>query len=242
MLLPIAVVALSVVSAPHVTQLQQSSSAASVNVVQDVSDPTAPVVLARVQPKYTAEALRRRIQGSVGLSVLVQRDGSVGQVRVTRSLDAVSGLDAEAVAAARLWRFQPAVDAQGQPVPVITHLDLTFTIRDSAGPSALVPSSSPRIFDARDPAVVAPKSIHTVRPRYTAEALRARVVGTVGLEIVVLPDGTVADARITKSLDPLLGLDEQALLAVAEWTFEPGTVNGQAVPVRTSLELSYSVR
>jgi len=46
-------------------------------------------------------------------------------VTVTRGLDPV--LDAEAVAAAKQWRFLPGTK-DGKPVPVSITLELTFTI------------------------------------------------------------------------------------------------------------------
>ena len=47
-----------------------------------------------------------------------------------------------------------------------------------------------------------PRLLREVKPQYTAEAMRAKIQGTVWLEVVVQPDGTVGDVRITKSLDP----------------------------------------
>ena len=48
---------------------------------------TAPVVIKEFKPKYRADAMRAKIQGSVLLQAVVQADGTVGEVRVKRSLD-----------------------------------------------------------------------------------------------------------------------------------------------------------
>jgi len=87
-----------------------------------------PVVLKEVKPQYTAEAMRAKIQGVVVLECIILPDGTVGEVRVLRSLDPVYGLDQEAMKAARLWRFVPG-KRQGQPVPVLVSIELTFTLR-----------------------------------------------------------------------------------------------------------------
>lgn len=87
-----------------------------------------PTVLAEVKPSYTAEAMRAKIQGIVLVEAVVLPDGSVGQVRVTRSLDSTFGLDQEAIKAVRRWRFAPGTRF-GQPVPVIVEIELTFTLR-----------------------------------------------------------------------------------------------------------------
>ena len=49
-------------------------------------------------------------------------------VKVTRSLDPIFGLDQEAIKAAKMWKFRPGM-RQGEPVPVIITIELTFTLR-----------------------------------------------------------------------------------------------------------------
>ena len=74
--------------------------------------------------------MRAKVQGSVWLECVVMPDGSVGNVRVIRSLDPVFGLDQEAIKAARLWRFKPGMNMKtNEPVPVLVTIELTFTLR-----------------------------------------------------------------------------------------------------------------
>lgn len=89
---------------------------------------TLPTVMREVKPAYTADAMRAKVQGSVWLECIVMPDGSVGDVKVTRSLDPIFGLDQEAIRAAKQWRFRPGM-RQGEPVPVIITIELTFTLR-----------------------------------------------------------------------------------------------------------------
>ena len=89
---------------------------------------TLPCAVREVKPAYTADAMRAKIQGSVWLECIVMPDGSVGEVKVTRSLDPIFGLDQEAIKAAKQWRFRPGM-RQGAPVPVIITIELTFTLR-----------------------------------------------------------------------------------------------------------------
>jgi len=56
-----------------------------------------------------------------------------------------------------------------------------------------------------------------VRPNYTAEAMRAKVQGVVRLEGVVLSDGTVGDVHVTRSLDSVFGLDQEAMKAAKRY-------------------------
>jgi TonB family protein len=87
-----------------------------------------PRLLKEVKPQYTAQAMRAKIQGEVLLECIVQPDGSVGNIRIVRSLDSAFGLDQEAIKAARQWRFAPGT-RQGQPVPVLVTIAIAFTLR-----------------------------------------------------------------------------------------------------------------
>jgi periplasmic protein TonB len=87
-----------------------------------------PRLLKEVKPQYTAQAMRAKIQGEVLLECIVQPDGSVGNIRVVRSLDSAFGLDQEAIKAARQWRFAPGTK-QGQPVAVLVTIAIAFTLR-----------------------------------------------------------------------------------------------------------------
>jgi TonB family protein len=72
--------------------------------------------------------MRARLQGVVELSCVVMPDGACTDIRVVRSLDATMGLDQQAIASARRWRFRPG-ERLGQPVPVRVTLLIEFNIR-----------------------------------------------------------------------------------------------------------------
>jgi TonB family protein len=87
-----------------------------------------------------------------------------------------------------------------------------------------------------------PRVVHEVKPQYTAEAMRAKVQGTVLLECVVLPDGSVGNVQVAKSLDPTFGLDQEAIKAAKQWRFQPGTRLGEPVAVLVTIELTFTLR
>jgi periplasmic protein TonB len=87
----------------------------------------APTLLKQVMPRYTAEAMRQRLQGVVALEVVVSRDGIPVAIRVTRSLDP-GGLDEQAIAAVREWRFTPG-RVGNTPGDVLVTILLDFNIR-----------------------------------------------------------------------------------------------------------------
>jgi protein TonB len=92
-------------------------------------DVTAPRIRREVKPQYTAAALQARIEGSVLLEAVVKEDGTVGDVRVTKSLDKEHGLDEEAVKALAQWEFVPGQKG-GKPVAVLVDVEMTFTLKD----------------------------------------------------------------------------------------------------------------
>ena len=90
--------------------------------------------------------------------------------------------------------------------------------------------------------VTTPRLLYDEPPTYTADAMRERIHGTVWLEVVVLPDGTVGDVEVTKSLDRVFGLDDQAIAAARQYRFAPGTRCGEPVAVLVDLEFFFNLR
>ncbi len=90
--------------------------------------------------------------------------------------------------------------------------------------------------------VTSPRVIKEVKPSYTGEAMRARIQGLVTMEAVVMPDGSVGNVQITKSLDSNFGLDKEAIKTVKQWRFEPGRRLGQPVPVLIVIEMTFTLR
>jgi TonB family protein len=62
--------------------------------------------------------------GNVVLSILVTAEGNAAQMRVAESLDPV--FDKAALECVRSWVFEPAQDADGNPVPVRLPVQITF--------------------------------------------------------------------------------------------------------------------
>jgi protein TonB len=91
-------------------------------------------------------------------------------------------------------------------------------------------------------AILSPEIIRQVRPNYTNAALQARVRGLVVMDAVVLPDGSVGDVKIVRSLDKRFGLDEEAIKAVKQWRFRPARRSGDPVAMLVSVEMMFELR
>jgi TonB family protein len=86
---------------------------------------TRPREIFRVEPEYTDEARKNRLQGAVMLQVVIGVDGKIHDVSVLRSLG--MGLDERAMEAARQWRFEPGTK-DGKPVAVVVPMEITFRL------------------------------------------------------------------------------------------------------------------
>jgi protein TonB len=89
---------------------------------------TPPTLVKDVKPAYTHAAMQARIEGTVLLEAVVEADGTVGSVSVTRSLDAEHGLDEEAIKALKQWQFWPGT-REGIPVAVLISVEMNFTLK-----------------------------------------------------------------------------------------------------------------
>ena len=118
----IAVLALAA-AVPAIGSAPQGAEGPVYTVTDGVS---ASVVVKQVKPQYTAEARRAKVEGTVILEAIVETDGTVGDVSVTKGLE--PGLDEQAVKALRLWRFEPG-KKDGKAVRVRITLEMTFTLR-----------------------------------------------------------------------------------------------------------------
>jgi TonB family protein len=191
-----------------------------------------PRIVSEVKPSYTPEAIRMRVQGSVVLECIVTAEGTVSGVKVLKLLH--PELDAQAVKALGQWRFLPGTK-DGKPVAVSVEVENTFTLAHK-GPRL----GSPEVHIPGASGVTLPRVVREAKPLYTNAARDAGIQGSVALLVVVLPDGTVGDARVIRSLDP--GLDGEALAVLDRWRFEPGRKDGKAVPVQVTLEMTFTLR
>ena len=121
---------------------------------------------------------------------------------------------------------------------------ILFSTAGCGGGSSSPTTASPPmpVYTAGEAGVTLPTLVKEVKPFYPAEAVAARIQGTVLLSAVVLPDGTVGEVTVIRSLDTRYGLDAQAVIAARQWLFNPGTKDGKAVAVRVTIEMTFTLR
>ena len=75
---------------------------------------------------YSEQGRKKKIEGTVLLSVLITAEGRASDISVTKSLEA--SLDQQAVTTVRTWIFEPAKDASGAPVATRQNIEVSFHI------------------------------------------------------------------------------------------------------------------
>jgi TonB family protein len=174
-------------------------------------------------PKSTREVLPVRpsvlppsIDGRVTIRVTVGKDGTVKDANIVTHM---ALFDAAALAGVRQWRFEPVL-INGAPVDVV--LSKTVTFPKDRGPITI--SDTPPAIE-----VPCPKLIKQVDPSPSASTIPVGTRGRIFVEVVIASSGKVKGAQVLHGVSP--SIDEAALDAVRQWTYEQTMVNGMPMEV-----------
>ena len=86
---------------------------------------TAPKPVYTPDPEYSERARKKKVNGTVVVAMIVTPEGRVRDVKIAKSLD--EGLNKQALAAVRTWKFEPATK-DGKPVAVHLNVDVSFRV------------------------------------------------------------------------------------------------------------------
>ncbi len=89
------------------------------------------------------------------------------------------------------------------------------------------------------PGVLAGNNTHKENPVYPVEAKQKAIQGAVVLHVIVSETGTVEQISALQSPDE--ALTRSAITAVQQWTYKPFLLNGAAVPVESTVTVTYSL-
>jgi TonB family protein len=100
-----------------------------------------------------------------------------------------------------------------------------------------------RIVDVStaDGVITAPDVVeYTTPPLYSDAARRRHLEGLVTVEARIGADGHAAAPRVVSGLG--FGLDENALVALRQWQFRPGTEGGRPVDMTVDIDIEFNLR
>jgi TonB family protein len=184
---------------------------------------TAPTVLKSNIALYTEDARTHGVEGTVTIEALIGEDGKIRSTRIMKGLG--FGLDQVALASVQDWVLSPAT-RDGLPVSVGAQMDVVFSLRSANAVQMGVGMSPPTV-------------LQRVEPKYTAEAARAGLSGTVVLQAVIKSDGTVDVLRVVRGLPA--GLTDSAIEAIKQWQFRPGQKDGQNADIALNIEVNFNI-
>ncbi len=189
----------------------------------DAGPPSAPVLVAKVEPEYPEAARRVYRTGKVVLSFTVQPSGSVTDVEVVQS--AGPELDQAAIAAVLRWRYEPATEG-GQPtashgtVAIPFSLELEGRVLDAGAGAPLV------IFDRGTPELALPRHGRLLRLRPDHPQGEPEAIGALSLERrAPASDRPTYEALLLQGGPPRVGDLVRVTLGPAS-----GTAPGQPAP------------
>jgi len=117
-----------------------------------------------------------------------------------------------------------------------------FAIVLTALIAATAAAQESAVHDSKEAGVTLPQPTRQVKAQYTAEAMRQMIEGDVLLGVVVKADGSVGAVDVKESLDSVYGLDANAVKAMKEWAFKPGTKDGKPVAVRVDVKMKFTLK
>jgi TonB family protein len=188
----------------------------------------------KVDPEYPPLARQARIQGTVRLKALIDKEGAV------KELNLISGhpmLAPAAIAAVRQWRYKPYL-LNGEPVYVSTEIQVNFVLQGNPpAPDSdkKTPLDQTRQPSSEDSAKLEPIKIE--KARYPEEAREKQLQGQVWLKIGISETGDVDNVEVISG-DPVLA--EAAVQAAKKWKFKPFIKNGKPIKVATKLPFDFA--
>ena len=211
--------------------------------------------------KYPTSAMQRGIQGTVPVSFIVEKTGTVNEVKVDKPL--APELDAEAIRLIKSGpKWTPAkhrnqVVRQRVVVPVsfLMSPGSTTTVGGPATVRPITTSAADIAASANPdrPAVVPPdKPAQPVggtqtffdwiekNQKYPLQARQRKIQGKVMVEFIVLPDGSLTDARVIRKMGS--GLDDEALRLIRtapKW--QPAVFQGKPIKQKMVLPVLFQL-
>lgn len=135
----------------------------------------------------------------------------------------------------------PRIEVQVTP-PVTTGPTITATVQSApVTPEPPAPAPAPVVEKPHVPVIVPPvlnAAQNCRKPVYPSASRREEEEGTVVLDFLVEPDGTVSQSRI-KTSSGYSRLDEAARSALSQCQFKPGTIDGKPHQAWTSMKYTW---
>lgn len=187
--------------------------------------------------KYPPEAMERNIQGNVYVQFVVEKDGSISNIRIARGPDSL--LNNETLRVMRLMPAWKPGKQKGECVRVGYTFPISFTLNDPKPQEPVqTRSSGGDVYDKVDELPVFSKGQPQMwiarNVRYPVQAMERGIQGKVYVQFVIEKDGSVSNIELLRGVHLLLNQEAlQVVRTMPKW--KPGKIKGE--PVRCSYTL-----
>lgn len=209
--------------------------------------------------QYPKEAAEKGIQGRVFIQYVVEKDGSITNVKVLRGID--PSLDKEAI---RVMEASPKWNPgkqRGTAVRVLYTFPITFSLNTKKGQIQEIPKSDTlkdKIVEEKD---IEKEEVFLVveqmptfgsgdanefrswlfaNMKYPEDAAKKGIQGRVFVQFVVEKDGSITNAKVLRGVDPTL--DKEAIRVVeASPKWNPGLQRGKPVRVSYTFPITFTL-
>ncbi len=201
---------------------------------------------------YPESAAYKGIQGNVICSYIIEKDGSVSDIQVVRSIDPALDEEAKRVLM-NLPKFTPGRH-KGKEVRVKCSVPVRFTLSGNHSDNAPTPPSTTQkpernadpnfVYDTAEYMPQFPGGELSLikwvseNIKYPENAKKNGIQGRVPCKFIVNADGSVSDVQIVRPVEPELDAEAIRVLQTLP-KFTPGTIDGKAVRVRYSVPVRF---
>ena len=187
--------------------------------------------------QYPKDAIDAKIEGSVIVSFFVEKDGSISNAEVIKSVHEL--LDKEALRVVNAMpKWKPGME-NGQPVRTRFFVPISFKSQQSA-------EDKEEVSEFLDDMPEFPGGMAEMMQwlsqniQYPKEAVDGHIEGRVMVSFVVEKDGSISNAEVKRSIHELL--DKEALRVVSAMPkWKPGMENGQPVRARFNIPVTFEI-
>ena len=215
--------------------------------------------------KYPEAAMKKGIQGRGIVQFVVEKDGSITNVKILRSVD--PELDKEAVrVVSAMPKWKPGTQ-RGEAVRVRFTVPVMFRLTEDKTPVKYAPIENKinelvvvgyapegttvpeegTIFDVVEQMPEYPGGMPAMMEfiskniKYPAAAQQAKIQGRVTIQFIVNTEGNIINPRVLRSADPLLDAEAIRLTTIMpKW--KPGMQRGQAVNVKYTVPIMFRLQ
>lgn len=215
--------------------------------------------------KYPEAAMKKGIQGRGIVQFVVEKDGSITNVKILRGVD--PELDKEAVrVVSAMPKWKPGTQ-RGEAVRVRFTVPVMFQLTEDKIPVKYAPIENKinelvvvgyapegttvpeegTIFEVVEQMPEYPGGMPAMMEfiskniKYPAAAQQAKIQGRVTIQFIVNTEGNIINPRVLRSADPLLDAEAIRLTTIMpKW--KPGMQRGQAVNVKYTVPIMFRLQ